>query len=61
MEYPTKKVIDSDLKLMIILKEVNDRHGGGWDLRKFLRDGARDQTWNNITRWVRGIGTLVKS
>lgn len=47
--------LKSDIKLCFILKEVNDLHGGGWDLRKFIRDGARPQTWANIARWVQCI------
>ena len=45
----------SKIKLCFVLKEVNDEHGGGWDLREFIRDGARPQSWNNITRWVKSI------
>lgn len=52
----------SSLKIVFILKEVNDPDGGGGDLRKFLSEGARpeprDQTWDNVTRWVRGIQNL---
>jgi len=48
----------SDTKLLFLLKEANDRGGGGWDLRDFLQEGARGQTWNNVTRWVRGIRSL---
>ncbi|WP_194568953.1 hypothetical protein [Vibrio anguillarum] len=47
--------LNSDIKICIVLKEVNDPDGGGWDLRKFLADGARAQTWNNVVRWVTGI------
>jgi len=45
----------SRIKLAFILKEVNDLGGGGWDLREFVREGGRPQTWNNIARWVNGI------
>ncbi len=45
-------------KIAIILKEVNDPAGGGWDLREFLSKGGRSQTWNNVTRWVHGIRNL---
>lgn len=48
----------SPIKLLFVLKEVNDPDGGGWDLRKFLRDGGRWQTWNTVTRWVEGIHAL---
>ena len=45
-------------KLLFVLKEVNDIGGGGWDLRSFIRDGGRAQTWDNVTRWVEGIRNL---
>ncbi len=45
-------------KLLFILKEVNDPDGGDWDLREYMRDGARSQTWDTITRWVEGIRRL---
>ena len=48
----------SSQKIAFILKEVNDKDGGGWDLREFLRNGGRGQTWNNVTRWVHGIRNL---
>jgi len=50
--------IAAQLKLCFILKEVNDEGSGGWDLRKFIRDGSRGHTWNNITRWVICINDL---
>ncbi len=50
--------LDSPYKIMVVLKEVNDKHGGGWDLRNKLRSGGREATWNNVTRWVRGIRAL---
>ena len=45
-------------KLLFVMKEVNDPGGGDWDLRKFIAEGARSQTWDNITRWVQGIRKL---
>lgn len=50
--------INSSLKLCFVLKEVNDEGGGGWDLRQFIREGARAQTWDNISRWVKCISKL---
>lgn len=47
--------VKSNLKIAVILKEVNDRDGGGWDLREFIAKGARWQTWDNVARWVYGI------
>ena len=57
-------VVDADeytrscVKLLFVLKEVNDRDGGGWDLRDFLRGGGRGTTWNPVARWVAGIERL---
>jgi hypothetical protein len=48
----------SSPRLLFVLKEVNDPHGGDWDLREFLLDGGRAQTWNNVTRWIDGIRSL---
>ena len=45
----------SSPSIVVILKEVNDPDSGGWDLRQFLRDGGRPQTWDNVVRWVHGI------
>jgi len=50
----------SGMKILFILKEVNDEGGGGWDLRHFIRKGARSQTWNTITRWIKGIRDLER-
>lgn len=50
--------LNSNTKICIVLKEVNDPDGGGWDLREFLADGARPQTWNNIARWINGIRNI---
>lgn len=52
--------LESETKLLFVLKEVNDLGGGGWDLREFVRCGGRAQTWNNITRWVEGIRNLPR-
>lgn len=50
-----KDYLESNPKIAFILKEVNDPDGGGWDLREFIAEGGRSQTWDNITRWVHGI------
>ena len=47
--------LQSDPKITFIFKEVNDENGGGWDLRKFIAEEKRPQTWNNVARWVHGI------
>ncbi len=46
-------------KITFILKEVNDKGGGDWDLREFVSEGGRPQTWDNITRWVHGIRNIT--
>ena len=57
-------IVDADeyarsrVKLLFVLKEVNDLGGGGWDLREFLRCGGRGLTWNTVTRWIEGIERL---
>ena len=44
-------------QIAFILKETNDP-GDDFDLRQFLRDGGRWQTWDNVARWVHGIRNL---
>ncbi|MBS3938785.1 MAG: hypothetical protein KGZ50_09490 [Peptococcaceae bacterium] len=48
----------SKIKILYLLKEVNG--GVDWDLRKFISEGARTQTWDNIARWTYGIQNLGK-
>ena len=55
-----KDYLNSDIKICVVLKEVNDFGGGGWDLREFIADGARSQTWNNVVRWVNGIRNIER-
>jgi len=50
-EYWKEKV-----KILFLLKEVNG--GKDWDLREFLREGGRKQTWNNVSRWIIGINNI---
>jgi hypothetical protein len=50
--------LTSAVRLLFVLKEVNDPHHGGWDLRQFLREGGKPRTWNNISRWIHGIRNL---
>lgn len=50
--------LSSSPKLLFVLKEVNDPDGGDWDLREFVRSGARSQTWDNIVRWIIGIRNI---
>lgn len=49
---------NAEIKILFILKEVNDPEGGGWDLRHFIREGGRPQTWDNVARWVHGIRNI---
>ena len=48
-----KQYVISRIRILFVLKEVNG--GKDWDLREFLRNGARSQTWNVVARWVEGI------
>lgn len=50
--------LQSDIKILFVLKEVNG--SDNWDLRAFLREGGRADTWNNITRWLMGIRNIDK-
>ncbi|MEC5319659.1 hypothetical protein VSX61_12035 [Brenneria populi subsp. brevivirga] len=50
--------LESGLKLCFVLKEVNDIDGGDWDLRKYVHEGGRWQTWDNVTRWVKCIRSI---
>ena len=43
-------------RIMYVLKEVNG--GSNWSLCKFLQQGGRPQTWDNIARWTEGIFKL---
>lgn len=45
----------SAVKVLLLMKEVNDPKGGGWCLREFLQDVDRPQTWDTVARWVRAI------
>lgn len=50
----------AERKILLLLKEVNDFDGGGWCLRKFLLDGGRHQTWNEVTRWLLALRNPVE-
>ncbi len=50
--------ISSRPKLLFVLKEANDPSGSSWDLREFVREGARPQSWDTVTRWVEAIRKL---
>lgn len=50
--------LSSKYKILYVMKEVNG--GEDWDLRKFLYDGGRSQTWDNVARWTQGILNLDK-
>lgn len=45
--------LNARYKIVYILKEVNG--GKSWDLRDFVYEGGRPQTWDNIARWTEGI------
>jgi hypothetical protein len=50
--------LESKPKLLFLLKEVNS--DSGFDLKQFVKDGGRSQTWDNIARWIYGIRSLDK-
>jgi hypothetical protein len=50
--------LSSKIKILFILKEANDTHGDSWDLRRYIAEKARSQTWDNIARWTYGIRNL---
>lgn len=50
--------LSSKYKILYVMKEVNG--GEEWDLRKFLYEGGRWQTWDNVARWTQGILNLDK-
>ncbi len=57
-----KQYFESKPKIMLVLKEVNDKQGKSVDLKEFLKNGAYDRksTWDNVTRWIYGIRNLEK-
>lgn len=50
--------LSSKYKILYVMKEVNG--GKDWDLREFLYQGGRSQTWDNVARWTQGILNLDK-
>jgi len=53
---PTYKA--AKLKILFLLKEVNDENGEEWDLRDFLFNGGRAATWTPAAIWLKGISNL---
>ena len=51
------KYLSSSIKILFILKELN-KCDDDFDLREFLKKGGRPETWDNITRWTKGIRHL---
>ncbi|MBC7000700.1 hypothetical protein [Cytophaga sp. FL35] len=45
--------VKSDIKILFLLKEVNSDKG--FNLKQFVNDGGRTQTWDNVSRWTHGI------
>lgn len=43
------------VKITFILKEVNSPTSEKWELSKYVRNGGRASTWNNIARWTAAI------
>ena len=53
-----RKYSNAPVKVLVVLKEVNG--GSDWDLRDFLRNGGRSQTWNVVARWIEGIFNIER-
>ncbi|MDU4209903.1 MAG: hypothetical protein E6Z20_07125 [Finegoldia magna] len=51
-----EEYLDSKYKIVYIMKEVNG--GSGWNLKDFLSEGGRSQTWDNVARWTEGLLNL---
>ena len=51
-------ILNARYKIVYILKRRNG--GKSWDLRDFVYEGGRPQTWDNIARWTEGIPVLGK-
>lgn len=52
-----KKYQERRHRVIYLLKEVNS-DDNYWDLKDYLKSGARGSFWNNITRWTIGINNL---
>jgi len=50
--------LKAKFRIVYVLKEVNGEKDKDWDLRDFLCEGARPETWDNIARWTEGILNL---
>lgn len=48
-----KDYLRSELKILFVLKEANGEANG--DIRKLIRTGRQDFTWDNVARWAYGI------
>lgn len=46
------------VRILYVLKEVNG--GESWDLRRFIRNGGRNETWNVVSRWTQSIFNLAE-
>ena len=54
-----EKYAASKVRLLFVLKEVNG--GEKWDLREYLKNGGRPQTWDVVAGWVENIFNLDKN
>jgi len=52
------KFLQASPSICFVLKEINGKKDKSWDLRNFLREGGRPQTWDNVSRWTHGISNL---
>ncbi|MDO6818910.1 hypothetical protein [Zobellia sp. 1_MG-2023] len=40
--------VKAEIKILFLLKEVNSEKG--FNLKQFVKDGGRTQTWDNVSR-----------
>lgn len=48
------------VKILLVMKEVNDDERTNFDLRDFLKQGNHPQSWDAVARWVDGINAVFK-
>lgn len=55
-----QKFLQTNKKVLVIMKETNDYVNKEEDLRVFLQNGATWKTWNNIVRWTYALQNIEK-
>lgn len=54
-----EKYAASDIRILVILKEVNDDKREKWKLKDHLTNSAPGTTWGNVARWVKGLQGII--